>query len=655
MRKLALLLAALVAGAQSPEEPTIRVTVANVLLDVIVTDRKGNPVTDLKPSDFRVSQDNKPRPVVSANRVDLPRRAAIPAAANQPPPARSTTATPPATSTQRTIALVVDDLGLSVQSLALVRDGIRRFIEKQLQPTDRVAIIRTGGNIGALQQFTSDPALLRVAASRLRFNPRSRAHVEQGLKTDPDDLKAAIERADDQGKENALVGALGTLNIVTAGLANAPGRKSVILFTDSLPVLERRRESSPLGEELTDYGPNPRVFAAIRKLTDSASRNAVVIHTVDAKGLLSYGLDMTENAAAVRYPVIINGARQTRDLRIQNALDGLKFVAQQTGGTFTTNNNDMNDALLKSVNSDASYYLLAYQPDPAIFDAPAEVFHRLKVTVTRPGLEVRYRPGFFGRVDTRESLAQLAQPDPALNFTLSPGYFQTPEGAVIDTQIFIDAADLTFTPEPDGLHKMVVETNLVTLNEQGLPENQLGQDYTMRVKADQLAELRKNGLVYRVRHPVKKPGSFLMKAVITDKATRHSGTATQFIEVPDIRKKNLVLSNLTIGRDAESANRIFHPGDTLDYGAQIINHPGAGLKREVRLYCEGDQVGHFPATAFEPITVPNVTYPVAAGRLQLGPQATPGNYTLELVVTDPNRKGEKSRAIQHTTFTVSPR
>lgn len=660
-RACAFLAVAFALPAQVAEEPTIRVTTGNVLLDVVVTDSKGNPVRDLQASDFRITQDGKARPVAAASVVELPRRASAtatgPAAPAVSPVARSGGA--PA---QRTIAIVVDDLGLSMQSVQSVREGIRRFVDRQMLPTDRVAIIRTSGGIGALQQFTNDPALLRVAAARLRFNPASRMHTEDVIaSTGPTsrETRVGVQRAADLTRESAIVGALGTLNLVVSGMAAAPGKKSVILFTDSLPVLVKSDRPGGGravggGETLYDYETNPRVFDAVRRLSDIASRRAVAIHTVDAKGLLSPGIDMTQTAQGnLRNPGPMMATFNTRSLRLQNDLDGMKFVARQTGGTFTTNNNDMSDALVRSIDGDSIYYTVAYQPDEEIFRAPGNVFHHLQVKVNRPGLQVRFQSGFYGRVEDPANPAKTGAD--GVNLTLAPAYFQTQKGAVIDAQLLVDAADLTFTAEPGDMQKTVIETNLVTLNEQGLVENQLGQDYTLRVKTAQVAELKKFGLVYRVRHPVKRPGAFLMRAVVTDKESRRSGTATHFVEVPDIRKKALVLSNLTIGRGEETANRMFKPGDMIDYGAQVIHATGKALQREVRLYYEGEVTGRFPLAEFETITVDGVDFPVAAGRFQLSPQAAYGNYTLELTVVDPAVRGEKGRATQRTAFTVAPR
>lgn len=664
MRKLFLAFALCLSG-QVAEEPTIRVTTGNVLLDVVVTDRKGNPIRDLKPEDFRVTQSGSKRPVVSAALVELPKRTGTAVAARPGAPAAPVLARSGGPAARRTIAIVVDDLGLSLQSMQGVRDGIRKFLDRQMEPGDRVAIVRTAGGIGALQQFTSDPALLRVAASRLRFNPASRMHTEDIIEENSGRMSAqtrtGIQRAADQGRESAIVGAIGTLNLVVDSMGGEPGRKSVVLYTDSLPMLVKSDRPGAGGgppkgggETLYDYETNPRVRDAVRKLTDLAARRAVAIHTVDAKGLLSPGIDMTRTGGNGRGSAEAAAAEMnTRSLRLMNDLDGLKFIARQTGGTFTTNNNDMGDALQRSIASDSTYYALAYVPDEAIFRGAGDTFHQLKVTVNRPGAEVRFQSGFYGRAETGERLAPGALT--GLNMTLTPGYFQTPQGAVIDAQLLVDAADLTFAAEADGMQKTVMETKLVTLNEQGTVESQVGQDYTLRVKPAQLEELRRFGLVYRVRHPVKRPGAFLMRAVVVDKESRRAGTATQFVEVPDIRKKELVLSNLTVGQGEETAKRMFKPGETLEYGAQMINATGKKFLRQVTFYLDGDVAGRIPLGEFETVSVEGMAYPVVAGRLQLGPNTAAGNYTLEVTVVDPAVKGEKGRATQRTAFLVVPR
>src|SRR3989442_1704303 len=78
---------------------------------------------------------------------------------------------------RRSIALVVDDLGLSFESVYYVRNAIKKFVDQQMKPGDLVAIIRTGAGVGALQQFTTDKQLLYAAIDRIKWNAYGRSGI----------------------------------------------------------------------------------------------------------------------------------------------------------------------------------------------------------------------------------------------------------------------------------------------------------------------------------------------------------------------------------------------------------------------------------------------------------------------------------------------
>src|SRR4030095_5255596 len=90
----------------------------------------------------------------------------------------------------RTVALVVDDLGLSVGSIDQVKSSLKKFVDQQMQPGDVVAIIRTGSGAGALQQFTTDKRILYAAIGRIRWHPHGRGGVTLFQVADPSDLGA---------------------------------------------------------------------------------------------------------------------------------------------------------------------------------------------------------------------------------------------------------------------------------------------------------------------------------------------------------------------------------------------------------------------------------------------------------------------------------
>jgi VWFA-related protein len=238
--------AATVLSAQQPSRPgppdapptVLRVGVDLVRVDATVIDRRGRHVTDLTASDFEVSQDGKPQTISSFAYVST---GSAPAAAGD-----STAAVPRAVSgstygasarpspeqIHRTMAIIVDDLGLSFESTYRVHETLRRFIERNVQPGDLVAILRTGAGVGALQQFTTDLRLMYAAAERVRWNMRSRVSPFQ-MTSSLDD-----KRVDAREAELFTAGTLGAIAYVLRGVAELPGRKSLVIFSDGYHLNE---------------------------------------------------------------------------------------------------------------------------------------------------------------------------------------------------------------------------------------------------------------------------------------------------------------------------------------------------------------------------------------------------------------------------------
>ena len=153
---------------QSKEDEVVRITTNLVQVDPVITDRNGKIVTDLQPEEVQILEDGRPQKITNFSYVPLeaevvaatPRPRANPKAKNGPPlvPVRLRPE-----QVHRTMALVVDDIGLSFESANFVRNALKKFLDEQMQPNDLVAIIRTGGGMGALQQFTSDKRQLYIA------------------------------------------------------------------------------------------------------------------------------------------------------------------------------------------------------------------------------------------------------------------------------------------------------------------------------------------------------------------------------------------------------------------------------------------------------------------------------------------------------------
>ena len=166
-------------GIQVPQDPqdVVRVTTALVQVDVVVT-KDGKQVTDLKADDFEILEDGRRQQITnfayvsinsSASPASSTNSSASPAGGSNPNPPPVLPIKPPTPhEVRRTVAIVVDDLGMSFQSMANLRNYLRKFMSESLGPNDLVAIIRTGGEVGALQQFTTDQRLLASAIADLK-------------------------------------------------------------------------------------------------------------------------------------------------------------------------------------------------------------------------------------------------------------------------------------------------------------------------------------------------------------------------------------------------------------------------------------------------------------------------------------------------------
>src|SRR5689334_3177430 len=146
--------------SQTQSDDVVRITTNLVQVDAVVT-KNGKPVTDLKAEDFEIFEDGKRQTITSfvyvSNVSPTAHRSAMPATSGKDPNTASDPASPsPREVGRRRIAFVVDDYGLSAQSITEVRRQLRKFIDEQLKPDDLIAIVRTSHARREPTQLTND-------------------------------------------------------------------------------------------------------------------------------------------------------------------------------------------------------------------------------------------------------------------------------------------------------------------------------------------------------------------------------------------------------------------------------------------------------------------------------------------------------------------
>ena len=183
-------------------QDSIKISTTLIQVDVTVTDKDGKVVTDLKPEDFEVYENGKKQTITNFSFVSVEKPAEKTVQQPVIKTDKTTIPIPPvrlkAEQVRRTYALVVDDLGLNAGSIAAVKQSLRKFINEQMQDGDLVAVLRTGGGIGAMQAFTSDKRLLLAAIDKIRWNSYGRSGIglfEPITTTLKEDL-AGMQRSD---------------------------------------------------------------------------------------------------------------------------------------------------------------------------------------------------------------------------------------------------------------------------------------------------------------------------------------------------------------------------------------------------------------------------------------------------------------------------
>ena len=680
------------------------VTTTLVQVDAVVTDGKGRNAASLTPDDFRILIDGKPQKVTRFSYVSLSSAAAAPAghsataipALRGLPPAPS--APVRAEDVRRTIVLMVDDLGLSFESMAYVRTSLRQFVERQMQPGDLVAVVRTGAGSGSLEQFTSDRRVLLSVVDGLRWNPNGRSGINvfrpygqvsdaaEKLADMPSGGAGAMDvRYEIRNRTISTVGTIGSISYIVDALREMPGRKSIALFSDGMELFTpagcgpQMHTGGGGGERIED---NSQIVEAMRRLIDRANRAGTVIYTMESTGLQTGQPDaadrITGTAARLAAATQVGqcgGRDWTRNVNQQ----GLAYLADRTGGLAYENGNDLNFGLDRMLEDQKGYYLLGFQPPDGMLSEKGRKpgFHSVKVTVAGAGMSVRSRSGFYGQTDEEVTVAKprttieqmraaLLSPfqSSGVRLRLTALYAESPKGeALVRNLLHIDAHDLTWVHRADGTASAELQVLALATGAGDAALDAAARDYTLKVQAGKFDEAIRDGVVYTLDVPVPKRGAYQIRVAVRDGASSQVGSASQFVEIPDLKRVRFALASIVL-QDAGAkaggefltigpARRQFRQGGELEYMCAVERggdkRATTELTTRVQIVRDGKEVY---AANGRMVDVPNRGQAVF-GALRLTAQLAPGEYYLHVVATDP-RGGKNAAADQWVDFEVVP-
>lgn len=706
-------------NAQTPtptpenDNDVVKISTTLIQLDVTVTDRSGKIVTDLKPGDFEVYENGVKQNITNLSFVSNVKDAPDAKASKPPDKNAAPVPVPPKVvrpeQVRRTMALVVDDLTLSFESVYYVRRALKKFVDEQMRDGDLVAIIRTGGGIGALQQFSSDKRQLYAAIEKVRWNPAGGgkigafAQIEaspleraKAAGADISDEQLETERNRDRSSNDFqssvfASGTLGALDFIVRGMQELPGRKSVMLLSDGFKLFTKNESG---------FTESSRILASLRRLTDLANRASVVVYTMDPRGLQTLGLSAADDTSGQSSDQLEQKLSDRKN-ELFDTQDGLVYLAKQTGGFSIINNNDLSGGIRKILD-DQSYYLLGYEPDAETFDPKTRRYNKLQIKVNRPGLKVRYRSGFFGVSDEQIQKPSNQTPKQQIMTALTSPFAvngialrlntlfgnDAKIGSYVRSLIHVNAADLKFTDAPNGSKKAVFDVLAVSFGDNGTVADQIGSSYTLTITPERYRKVLDEGFVYSITFPVKKPGAFQLRVALRDSQSEKVGSANQFVEVPNLKKNRLsvsgiVLENLTFEQWQKSQTNATHPANSTDaasavsetnslnstslrrfkrgtilrYGTEFYNAKldaaqKPNLNFQTRMFRDGKLIFEGKQSPVGILGQTDLQRIQTVGALNLGAEMPPGDYILQIVATDNLAKEKQKIATQFVQFEI---
>lgn len=689
-------------------DDVIRIQSDLIQAAVTVFDKDGRFVTGLSREQFELKVDGVSQPISFFEQV-------VAGSANeeaQIAASRGTISNSPAETQNpgiergRSVIFFIDDLHLSLSSLGRTRKMLETFIEKEMGQNDQVAIASTSGQIGFLQQFTDNKAVLRAAVARLVHRP----YIVNDLANDrtpmTEYMALAIERKEDPGvlqfytdecckwapmryprstcevevinrarmillqAASVISNTYYSLETLMRTSAQLPGRKLAFFISDGFLLDTGPRNSGPR-DRLAD-------------ITDAALRAGVVIYSIDARGLVSGALDATDNV-----PFDPSSRLESTLLReIPASQDALNALAVDTGGKALRNQNFFGPWINKVLEETSNYYLLAWRPDTE--GETNRKFKSIKVQVIgRPDLKVSLPRGFMNAKpaptvtrkpgsppETKTPPEQIREalnaPHPTRDVptSLSVVYIDTPaNGAVITVSVQVRNGSLSYATE-NGKESAAVDLAGVVVNDKGKRvdgfQTRLNVD---AIPSDKTSPARSN-TIYNHRIPLS-PGIYQVRVAVRDGKNGQLGGATQWIEIPDLTSRQLTLSSLIVGLqnvqakgegDETKADRqvqfsvdhSFSRHAPLSFVAFIYNgNRGEGLNSnseiigEAQLLRNGQTVLKLPPRVIE--TVKQDRARISFGSVIKPDSLTPGRYILEVTVTD---RITNTRASQRTAVTI---
>src|SRR5712671_4215726 len=533
--------------AQQAQQPQYRVRVTSelVLVNVVVRDKKGNLITDLKKDDFTLLEDGK-RQAISTfdfeNVDELKTAGAAEATVSGAAPDTGSllhSNEQPASLNardRRLMLLFFDFSGMQPEDIERSVDAAKKFVQTRMQPADLIALVSLATNMRIDLDFSDDKTkVLSVLNSYTSgqgqgfdngLTGSSEGAAETGGAFTADDTDYNTFNADRK---------LIALQAIMQTLGKISQKKAVIYFSNGISQNGVDNQS------------------ALRAATASAVKANVSIYPVDIRGLQAFPPGGEAQNASLHGQSAYNGAAVLNDLNSNaSTQETLSTLASDTGGKAFFDSNDFG-AVFSQVQKDSSaYYVLGFTSTNAMKDGR---FRHLKVQLNRPDLKLDYRSGYYAgrdfehlnRADREQQIqdelaSELSQTDVAVYAGAS--YFRQDDSHYyLSVSLVIPGSQIPFVQAKDKDN-----ATIDVIGEARTADSKFAighQRDTVKLALDSTQQVRHKNVQYNTGF-LLAPGSYHLKFVVRENQSGRMGSFETDVQIPDLRKAPLRMSSVVL-------------------------------------------------------------------------------------------------------------
>ncbi len=531
-----------------PPATSIRVTSELVLANVVVRDKKGNLVRDLKKEDFTLFEDGKKQDISTFDFENVDQLETAGAAEKTVTGEAAATAGPAGVlkksdapvmnaRDRRVIVLYFDFSAMEPEQIERCVDAAKKYINRQMQPADIVALVSLSTNMRVDLDFTDDqPKILSVLSSYSTGSGEGLAAGDTGSAEGTAESGGSYTPDDTDYNTFSADWKLLALESTMQALGKIEQKKSLVYFSNGISQTGTDNQS------------------ALRAATAAAVKNNVSIYPVDIRGLQAFPPGGEAQNASLHGQSAYNGAAVLNDLSGNAASqETLSTLAADTGGKAFFDTNDFGGVFTQMQKDSSAYYVLGFTSTNALKDGH---YRRLKVEVKRADVKLEFRPGYYAGRDYRHSnradreaqledelSAELPQTDVPLY--AGTAYFRQDESHYyLAVSLVVPGSQIPFVQEKDKDNATIDIIGEVRIGGRGkVPVGQLRD--TVKLALDSTQQVRRKNVQYNTGF-VLAPGSYHLKFIVRENQTGRMGSFETDVQIPDLRKVPLRMSSVVL-------------------------------------------------------------------------------------------------------------